>query len=212
MKKILTIITAFSLIFITGCGTEEVTYITEGNIEDMEFKETEEITNYIKIEMENDDIIIAQLYPEVAPITVANMQKLIDEKFYDGIIFHRVIENFMIQTGDPLGNGTGGSDENIKGEFELNGIENNLSHERGVLSMARRGGNPDTAETMDSASSQFFIVHQDATSLDGLYASFGKVIAGMDVVDKIASTPVNGNDLPNLVQKIKTIRFVEIEK
>ena len=128
--------------------------------------------------------IKAELYPDVAPITVANFQKLVSEGFYDGLTFHRIIEGFMIQGGDPKGNGSGGSPDKIKGEFLANGVENNLKHERGVLSMAR-------SNAMDSASSQFFIMQEAAPHLDGQYAAFGKVTEGIEVVDKIVEeTPV----------------------
>ncbi|MCH5297042.1 MAG: peptidylprolyl isomerase [Ruminococcus sp.] len=132
--------------------------------------------------------ITIELKPEIAPITVENFKKLVSEHFYDGLTFHRIMEGFMIQGGDPLGNGTGGSEETIRGEFSINGFENNLSHTRGVISMAR-------SNDPNSASSQFFIVHQDSTFLDGQYAAFGVVTDGMDVVDKIAedSNPVDNN-------------------
>ena len=190
--------------------TEE---ITEGEIEGYKFKETDEITSRVKIQMQNGDIILIVLSNADAPITIANFQKLVNEHFYDGLTFHRIMKDFMIQTGDPNGNGTGGSDEEIKGEFELNGVENKMSHTRGVVSMARRGGNPETEATMNSASSQFFIVHQDSTYLDGNYAAFGKVFAGMDVVAKLANTEV-GDDGQTPIKKpvIKSIRFIEIEK
>ncbi len=205
MKKL--ILGIMSVFLITGCGGEEEVFekITEGKVDDVSFKETNEVTNYVKIVTMDSDVIIAELYPDVAPITVENFGKLIEEKFYDGIIFHRVIEDFMIQTGDPLGNGTGGSDETIKGEFSENGVENDLSHERGVLSMAR-------SSLMDSASSQFFIVHQDSNYLDGSYAAFGKVIAGLDTVDKIATVDTDTSDKPLEEIIIESIRFVEIEK
>ena len=128
--------------------------------------------------------------------------KLANEGFYDGLIFHRVIENFMIQGGDPTGTGMGGSDENIKGEFSANGVANPLSHERGVISMAR-------SQKYDSASSQFFICHADAKYLDGQYAAFGKVTEGMDVVDAIAETATDRSDRPLEEQKMKTVRVVE---
>ena len=190
--------------------TEE---ITEGEIEGYKFKETDEITNRVKIQMQDGSIILIVLSNSDTPITIANFQKLVSEHFYDGLTFHRIMKNFMIQTGDPNGNGTGGSDEEIKGEFKLNGVENNLSHTRGVVSMARRGADPDTEETMNSASSQFFIVHADSTYLDGNYAAFGKVFAGMDTVDKIADTEV-GSDGQTPIKKpvIKSIRFIEVEK
>ena len=134
----------------------------------------------VKITVAGAGDIYAELYPDIAPITVANFLKLVDSGFYDGLTFHRVISGFMIQGGDPLGNGTGGSDENIKGEFSANGVENPLSHTRGVLSMAR-------SSDPDSASSQFFIVHADSPHLDGKYAAFGKVLAGMGAVDRVAT-------------------------
>ncbi|MBR3589162.1 MAG: peptidylprolyl isomerase [Clostridia bacterium] len=155
----------------------------------------------VKIEMENGGIIEIELYPEVAPISVKNFEKLVSEGFYDGIIFHRVIEGFMIQGGDPLGMGYGGSDEKIKGEFLANGVVNKLSHTRGVVSMAR-------SQDPDSASSQFFICHQDATFLDGNYAAFGKVVNGMDVVDAIAEVETDYRDKPLEEQKMKKVTLV----
>ena len=147
-----------------------------------------EMSTTVIIEMADGGVIKAELYPEIAPITVANFQKLVREGFYDGLTFHRIIEGFMIQGGDPLGNGTGGSADKIKGEFKKNGVDNPLSHTRGVLSMAR-------SSDPNSAGSQFFIMHKDAPHLDGAYAAFGKVIEGLDVVDRIAEgTPVqDGN-------------------
>ena len=150
----------------------------------------------VVIEMENGQKIELELYPEVAPITVKNFEKLVSEGFYDGLIFHRVIPGFMIQGGDPLGNGMGGADENIKGEFRANGVKNDLKHTRGVISMAR-------AFDPNSASSQFFIMHADAPHLDGQYAAFGKVISGMDAVDEIASIPTDYNDRPKIAIRIK---------
>ena len=188
--------------------TEEVNGKTVFNIEDKKYIESEEETNFIKIDTDGYGIMIAELYPDVAPITVENFKSLVKDKFYDGIIFHRVIKDFMIQTGDPTGTGMGGSEKEIKGEFKNNGVENNLSHERGVLSMARRGGNPDTEETMNSASSQFFIVHKDSDFLDGNYSSFGKLLNGYDVLDKIATTETNSNDKPLKDIKMNIIRFV----
>ncbi|MBQ2546610.1 MAG: peptidylprolyl isomerase [Clostridia bacterium] len=157
----------------------------------------------IQIEMENGGIIQLELYPDKAPITVENFVSLVNEKFYDGLIFHRVIKDFMIQGGDPEGTGFGGSGKTIKGEFTANGVENDLSHERGVISMAR-------SKQMDSASSQFFICHQDAKFLDGQYAAFGRVIEGMDVVDEIASVETDKrNDRPLEDVVIKSIRVIE---
>ncbi len=156
-------------------------------------------TELILITMENGDEIKAELYPETAPKTVENFLKLVDEKFYDGLIFHRVIKGFMIQGGDPTGTGMGGSKDTIVGEFRANGFQNDLAHTRGVLSMAR-------TNMPNSASSQFFIMHQDAPHLDGQYAAFGKVVEGMEAVDKIASVKTNWQDKPLKDQRIKTIR------
>ena len=144
--------------------------------------------HHAKIKVKDYGTIEVELDGDTAPITVANFVKLVNEKFYDGLTFHRIMSGFMIQGGDPLGNGTGGSDETIKGEFSSNGVENNISHKRGVISMAR-------SSEPDSASSQFFIMHQDADYLDGQYAAFGKVTKGMSVVDKICEdvTPTDGN-------------------
>lgn len=206
MKKITVgILLIIMILSITGCNKKEK-FITEGKIEGISFKETKEVTNYVKIEMKSNKIILLELYPDVAPITAENFQNLVGEKFYDGIIFHRVIKDFMIQTGDPTGTGMGGSEKTIQGEFASNGYLNTLTHTRGVVSMAR------TSNDMNSASSQFFIVHQDSPHLNGDYASFGKVIAGMDTVDKIANVQTDKNDKPLVEQKIKTIRFITISK
>ena len=155
----------------------------------------------VVIEMENGGKIEIMLYPEVAPITVKNFEKLVSEGFYDGLIFHRVIPGFMIQGGDPLGNGMGGAKEKIKGEFRANGVANDLKHERGVISMAR-------AYDPNSASSQFFIMHKDAPHLDGQYAAFGKVVSGMEVVDEIASIPTDYNDRPKMAMRMKKVSLV----
>ena len=152
----------------------------------------------VTIEMENGDIIKAELYPAVAPNTVNNFISLVNHGFYDGIIFHRVIEGFMIQGGDPDGIGTGGPGYSIKGEFARNGFNNTLKHEAGVLSMAR-------SMLPNSAGSQFFIMHKDAPHLDGSYAAFGKVIEGMDVVNKIATTPTDAGDRPLDLQVMKKV-------
>ena len=152
----------------------------------------------VTITMENGDVIKAELYPEIAPNTVNNFISLINHNFYDGVIFHRVIKNFMLQGGDPDGNGTGGPGYSIKGEFSSNGFKNDLKHTPGVLSMAR---------TMipDSAGSQFFIMHQAAPHLDGEYAAFGKVIEGMDIVNKIAEMPTDYMDRPLEDQVMKSV-------
>ena len=152
----------------------------------------------ITIEMENGDLIKAELYPEIAPNTVNNFLSLVQKKFYDGLIFHRVIRGFMIQGGDPEGTGCGGPGYSIKGEFSQNGVENNLKHTEGVLSMAR-------SMAPNSAGSQFFIMHKTSPHLDGSYAAFGKVIEGMDVVNKIAETATDYMDRPLEDQRIKSV-------
>ena len=151
------------------------------------------------ITMADGGRIVCELDPEKAPQSVRNMIALANKGFYDGLIFHRVISGFMIQGGCPKGTGTGGPGYCIKGEFKLNGVKNNLSHKRGVVSMAR-------AQSPNSAGSQFFIMHEDGEFLDGQYAAFGKVLEGMDVVDKIAATKTDGNDRPLTEQKIASIR------
>ena len=166
------------------------------------YNETSEITNIVKIEMVDRDSMVIELDPSVAPVTVKNFQKLVSEKFYDGLIFHRVIKGFMIQGGDPMGTGMGGSKETIKGEFAANGVNNPLRHARGVISMAR-------SMMYNSASSQFFICHADAYFLDGQYAAFGKVVEGIETVDKIAAVKTGRNDRPLQEQKINRIYFVK---
>ena len=152
----------------------------------------------VTIEMEEGGVIKAELYPEIAPNTVNNFLSLVKKGFYDGIIFHRVIAGFMIQGGDPKGIGSGGPGYAIKGEFTQNGFKNDLKHTRGVLSMAR-------TNDPDSAGSQFFIMHEDSPHLDGLYASFGKVIEGMDIVDRIANTDTDFTDRPLKAQRMQTV-------
>ena len=151
--------------------------------------------------MENGGVMTLELYEDKAPITVDNFVKLAKEGFYDGLIFHRVIKGFMIQGGDPLGNGTGDSKVKIPGEFKSNGWDNPISHERGVISMAR-------AQNPNSASCQFFIVHEDSKFLDGDYAAFGHVTEGMEVVDAIASVDTYPNDMPSKKVVIKKISIV----
>ena len=157
-----------------------------------------------KIDMELRDLghLTIELYPEVAPITVENFKNLVEQGFYDGLIFHRVIPGFMIQGGDPTGTGMGGPGHQIKGEFAANGVQNDLKHTRGVLSMAR---------SMDpnSAGSQFFIMHDDAPHLDGQYAAFGKVIEGMEFVDAIVEAKTDWNDRPYEDQVIESVSFIE---
>lgn len=209
VKKNLIKILAFTLmgLLLAGCGQKELEVhedTKEGTVETVSFSETQEQTNFVKIEMMNGGIMIIELYPETAPITVNNFKKLVAESFYDGIIFHRVIENFVIQAGDPTGLGGGGSKETIKGEFGINGFTNNLSHQKGVISMAR-------TDEYDSASSQFFICHSDCSgSLDGKYAAFGKLIAGEDVLDKIATVKTNASNRPIEEQRISSIKFVNV--
>lgn len=155
----------------------------------------------IKITMDDDSTMEAELYPDVAPKTVENFTKLINEGFYNGLIFHRVISGFMIQGGCPQGTGLGGPGYTIDGEFSANGFENDLKHTRGVLSMAR-------AMDPNSAGSQFFIMHQDAPHLDGQYAAFGKLTDGLDVLDQIASTKTDWQDRPLETQTIRSIEIV----
>lgn len=178
---------------ITGCEDEE---------------ENEMVTGKVNVEIVVKDMgtIELELDADTAPITVNNFVNLVKNKFYDGLTFHRIIEGFMIQGGDPLGNGTGGSSKTIKGEFSNNGVENNISHKRGVISMAR-SNNP------DSASSQFFIVHKDSTFLDGNYAAFGHVTSGMEVVDKIAEgAKVEDDNGTVLKENQPTIEKIRIKK
>ena len=148
--------------------------------------------------MENGGVITAELYPDIAPITVENFVNLIKKNFYDGLTFHRVVPNFMIQGGDPDGTGMGGPGYTIKGEFTSNGFENNLKHDRGVLSMAR-------TSVPDSAGSQFFIMVRNSPFLDGQYAAFGKVTSGMEVADEIVKTERNRSDKPLTEQKMKSV-------
>ncbi len=180
---------------LTSCGTDstsgaEASSNTAGSKENS----TEETKNmltgkhHVEITVKDKGVIAVELDADTAPITVTNFVELANSGFYDGLTFHRIIEGFMIQGGDPKGNGTGGSDKNIKGEFAANGIKNDISHERGVISMAR-------SSAYNSASSQFFIMHKTSTHLDGQYAAFGHVTSGMDIVDDLAeNTPVSDSD------------------
>ncbi len=165
-----------------GCGSKDKSEASAGDADLLSG------LHYAEIEVEDYGVISLELDADTAPITVTNFVNLAKDGFYDGLTFHRIIDGFMIQGGDPLGNGTGGSGETIKGEFSDNGVENDISHVRGTISMAR-------SSDPDSASSQFFIVHQDSTYLDGQYAAFGHVTDGMDVVDAICEdTPVQDNN------------------
>ena len=168
----------------------------------MAFVRSEEKTNFVKFVMENGKEMIAELYPDVAPVSVKNFQKLVDGGFYNGLIFHRVIPGFMIQGGCPQGRGTGGPGWTIKGEFAANGVKNDLRHTRGVLSMAR-------SMAPDSAGSQFFIMHDDAPHLDGNYAAFGKLLAGIEAVDEICEVMTDFADRPVEDQKMKEVYFVK---
>lgn len=152
----------------------------------------------VTFNMKGGDVFYVELYPDVAPNTVNNFISLVNKGFYNGLCFHRVIEGFMIQGGDPKGNGTGGPGYSIRGEFTKNGFKNNLKHKRGVISMAR-------SMMPNSAGSQFFIMHADAPHLDGQYAAFGQVIEGMDVIDKIAAVNVDYNDKPLRDQIIESV-------
>lgn len=191
MKRLLCIALCLILLGTMGCTSGEK-------------NKTEEETMHSEypiatITMRDGGVIKLELYPKIAPESVKNFISLANSKFYDGLIFHRVISGFMIQGGCPKGNGTGGPGYNIKGEFSANDVDNSLSHERGVISMAR-------AMAYDSAGSQFFICHADSQFLDGQYAAFGKVIEGMDVVDAIASVKTNSQDKPLQDQVIDSIR------
>ena len=157
---------------------------------------------YVRIEMEDGGVMRGELYPEIAPETVANFEKLVNDGFYDGLIFHRVIPGFMIQGGGPQGNGMGGPGWTIKGEFTSNGFENNLKHTTGVMSMAR-------TPFPDSAGSQFFIMVHDAPFLDGEYAAFGKIIEGQEVADAIVATPRDMNDKPKKPQRMAKVTIEE---
>ncbi|WP_042478497.1 peptidylprolyl isomerase [Bacillus ndiopicus] len=197
-KRFYFIFTLLTLtLILAGCGAKKVE----------ENPATEDAQNYpadvkenpiVTITMNNDEKIVIELEPSVAPNTVANFISLVEQGFYDGLIFHRVIPGFMIQGGDPLGNGTGGPDYGIEGEFLANDFENDLEHERGVISMAR-AGDP------NSAGSQFFIMVEDASYLDGQYAAFGKVIEGMEVADAIVNVERDAADKPLEDQQMKKV-------
>lgn len=199
MKKIIILLSVFLL---TGCGEKEnLSEVKE--YESIKYQETNKKTNQVLIELESEEKIIMELYPDVAPISVKNFQKLVESDFYNDIIFHRVVKDFVIQAGD--GTSLGRTASTIKGEFSANGVQNDLKHERGVVSMAR-------TSVKDSASSQFFIMLEDNASLDGQYAAFGRVIAGMDVVDKIGSVVTDANDKPLKDIKIKRAEFVKVSE
>ena len=196
----------------TDSGTSAPTTTTAPKLEEIDFSKLETLdgvnesaseTDYVMIKIRDYGDIVVRLYPNVAPKTVANFKKLVGEKFYDGLIFHRVIKGFMIQGGDPTGTGFGGSNATVEGEFSSNGFENNLIHKKGVISMAR-------SSSPNSASSQFFICHKTKSHLDGDYASFGFVVYGLDVVDAVAAVSTNSDDKPLNDVVIESIRFVSI--
>lgn len=193
MKRFISLALALILMMLaiplTSCG------------DSIPYKETKEVTNLVIIDVEDFGKIVVELYPETAPITVDNFKKLVSEGFYDGLIFHRVISGFMIQGGGYTTEKRQKETASIKGEFASNGIQNDLKHERGVISMAR-------TKVPDSATSQFFIMHKATESLDGDYAAFGKTVYGIEVVDAIASVKTNPNtDWPTETVKINSIRF-----
>ena len=213
-KKIVSILFLLLAVFtLTACkenkeSEEKIVKeeILEGIVDGYNFTVTDEVTDRVRIQMNNGDIMLVVLSNSQTPITIENFKNHVQKGTYDGLIFHRVIEDFMIQGGDPTGTGYGDdSIPTIKGEFNSNGVQNNMEHVRGVLSMAR-SVNP------NSASTQFFIVHQDSPHLNGDYAAFGKVFAGFDTLDKIATVNTDGNDRPINEQKIKSIKFITVEK
>lgn len=215
-KKLFSILFIFLILLsLTGCKDKKEESedkvvkeeILEGIVDGYKFVVTDEETDRVRIQMNNGDIMLVVLSNSQTPITTANFKKHVSAGTYDGLIFHRVIEDFMIQGGDPTGTGYGdNSIPTIKGEFTSNGVQNDMSHTRGVISMARN------SYDNNSASSQFFIVHQDSPHLDGDYAAFGKVFAGLDTLDKIATVDTDSNDRPLTEQKIKSIKFIKVEK
>lgn len=183
------------VVVLTGCGTSKEDTTAEENVD---YATNVKENPIVTITMNNDKKIVIELEPKVAPNTVANFVSLVEKGFYDGLIFHRVIPGFMIQGGDPAGNGSGGPDYSIKGEFTKNGFENNLKHERGVISMAR-------TDDPNSAGSQFFIMTEEASHLDKKYAAFGKVIEGMETVDEIVAVERDATDKPLEDQIMKKV-------
>ena len=210
-KRIFLLFGLLAMLVLTACGgksgaqtsTDDATD-TSDNSQQTTAEETAQPIgqHHAQITIKDHGTIDIELDGDAAPISVQNFMDLANDGFYDGLTFHRIITGFMMQGGDPLGNGTGGPGWNIKGEFAANGVNNPIKHVRGVISMAR-SMNP------NSAGSQFFIMHKDAPHLDGQYAAFGKVVAGMDVVDKIASVPTDWNDKPKTPVKMKTVELIE---
>lgn len=214
-KKIFSMVMCAALAVATlgifsGCGSKEEKVKSESGdtVQDVDGSQEGLLAgkHHVEIQVKDYGVIKAELDADVAPITVTNFVELAEEGFYDGLTFHRIITGFMIQGGDPNGNGTGGAEKTIKGEFSENGVENDMAHARGVLSMAR-------SQDMDSASSQFFIMHEDAPHLDGSYAAFGQVTEGMEIVDQICEdTPVldnNGTVLKKNQPIIESIKVVD---
>lgn len=206
MRRFICLFIVLSLFALMGCNNNEINGGEDTGDIDSNVENSFVATHHIEIEIEDYGTISADLDGNSAPITVNNFIDLVEEGFYDGLTFHRIIEGFMIQGGDPLGSGMGGSDLEIKGEFSANGVDNQLKHTRGALSMAR-------SLDFDSASSQFFIVHQDSPHLDGQYAAFGYVTEGMEIIDEICSdTQVednNGTVIPENQPIIKSIKVIE---
>lgn len=208
LALIVTLLATAALCF-AGCGKEpakvDMTEIAKeiNSLKTTDFEESSSTTEYVRITVKNHGDIVLRLRKDIAPETVENFRKLVSEKFYDGLTFHRVIPGFMIQGGDPNGNGTG-STTPVKGEMTANGFENNLTHIRGVLSMARRGGD------YNSGSCQFFICNADASHLNGEYASFGYVVAGMETVDSISAVATNAaNNAPTESVVMEKVCFVK---
>ncbi len=231
MKKIISIFVLSMMILTLGTTFVSCDKLPEG------VTKAKGETNFVLIDVKDQGKIVVELYPDAAPKTVENFKKLVGEGFYDGLIFHRVKKDFMIQGGDPEGTGMGGADKDIEGEFALNGYENPIKHERGVISMARSGSpfeqylslysveeiadaigisasevSSSVKAACNSASSQFFIMHKTTSSLDGNYAAFGKVVYGMDVVDKIAVTKTDTNDKPTSDIVMNSVYFVNYSK
>lgn len=212
MRKIRTVILAGMLAAVmAGCGDNRETAENAQEKDDTAQENSEDLlsgTHHVEISVKDYGTIKVELDADTAPVTVTNFVNLASDGFYDGLTFHRIIDGFMIQGGDPNGDGTGGAEETIQGEFSSNGVENDISHERGVISMAR-------ASDPDSASSQFFIMQEDTPSLDGEYAAFGKVTEGIEIVDAICKdTPVqdnNGTVLPEDQPVIESIKVVDEE-
>ncbi len=203
MKKLKGIIFILIIsLFMTSCGEKEVLESVQ-ELEGQKYQITNKETNNVILELTDERKILLELYPDVAPITVKNFKKLVKEDFYDNIIFHRVVKDFVIQAGD--GTSSGKKAQTIKGEFESNGVKNNLKHERGVLSMAR------TNVDKNSASSQFFIMLEENANLDGDYAAFGRVLKGLDTVDSIGKVMVDKSDKPLKDITIKRMEFVKLQ-